>query len=549
MKSHQNKFWGVLLLLTGIFGACKHNPDIPNPNISPTIISVSKLNGVQGDNVLITGTDFSAISAEDSVKFNGTYAAVTMASSTTLNVLVPAGGSTGPITVKVKNSTAAIGPVFSYQSSANSVVPDNGIAGDTVVITGTDFLTAITSNIVKFNGVAATVIAATNTQLTVQVPAGASTGLVTVLANTGVTLPGINFTINPPGSLAWQQVGTLATNREQHFAATAGEKVLISAVTTTNTPYVYYSSDGTLFSDVTSKLPFTTKPTTFYQLISNAGSFYLSTDQGLASTSDGQNWTLLFNKSTFNATPTSIVFVNTDMYVCATKAAGGVIAQFFKSTNNGGVWSKISDIPILNLNQSQRGTVVKTSNNTFYAIGGTPLYNGGVYSLEAGKPLVSSEITPYKSTDFGLTWNTTANPTYLGNSFGSLQNMLLPVANNLYCIYQLGYFGALNVPANLYRSADGGATWQAQNSVPTFQTANGLRCINANATTMLVADENKKLDVTTDNGTTYQSYSLPSTVYETFAVAKSNKYVYVIANTFVGGVQYNNAVVFRAKLQ
>ncbi|MEZ4857140.1 MAG: IPT/TIG domain-containing protein [Gelidibacter sp.] len=62
------------------------------------------------------------------------------------------------------------------QPYITSFSPTTGEEGTTVTIIGTDFSTILSNNIVTFNGVEATVIAATSTSLTVLVPIGATTG-------------------------------------------------------------------------------------------------------------------------------------------------------------------------------------------------------------------------------------------------------------------------------------------------------------------------------------------------------------------------------------
>lgn len=64
-----------------------------------------------------------------------------------------------------------------------SFSPMAAAAGEQVIITGTSFSTTASSNTVKFNGTTAIVSAATNTQLTVIVPAGTTTGRIAVTVN------------------------------------------------------------------------------------------------------------------------------------------------------------------------------------------------------------------------------------------------------------------------------------------------------------------------------------------------------------------------------
>lgn len=66
------------------------------------------------------------------------------------------------------------------QLSILDFTPGSGGVGTQVAIYGTGFSTTPSANTVKFNNVTATVTAATNIQLTVTVPVGATTGLISV---------------------------------------------------------------------------------------------------------------------------------------------------------------------------------------------------------------------------------------------------------------------------------------------------------------------------------------------------------------------------------
>jgi hypothetical protein len=91
--------------------------------------------------------------------------------------------------------------------------------GTTVTITGTDFSTTAANNTVTFNGVAATVTAATSTQLTVTVPTDATTGAITVAVNTSSTIAtsSSDFTV------------TSTTTADCSSATTVAEKVVCLA--------------------------------------------------------------------------------------------------------------------------------------------------------------------------------------------------------------------------------------------------------------------------------------------------------------------------------
>jgi hypothetical protein len=61
-----------------------------------------------------------------------------------------------------------------------SFTPTNGVQWSTVTITGTNFSTTASENIVKFNGTTAEVSASTATSITTVVPTDATTGTITV---------------------------------------------------------------------------------------------------------------------------------------------------------------------------------------------------------------------------------------------------------------------------------------------------------------------------------------------------------------------------------
>ncbi len=84
--------------------------------------------------------------------------------------------------------TNGLGTVFKYSMAPpvptiTNFTPSNGPVGTTVIITGTNFSTIPTNNIVYFGATQATVIAATSIQLTVVVPVGATYQSISVLVN------------------------------------------------------------------------------------------------------------------------------------------------------------------------------------------------------------------------------------------------------------------------------------------------------------------------------------------------------------------------------
>lgn len=182
-------FLGLLLSIH----SCKKSPTTAIP-IPPTINSISPSSGIAGASVTISGTNFIATPANNTVKFNGTAAVVTAATSTSLTVTVPAGGATGSVSVTNSNGTVN-GPVFTYLNAPviTSINPVAGPAGTSITITGTGFDATATNNTVKFNGVLAAVTSATVTSIVTTAPATGTTGNITVATSAG-TSNGILFT-------------------------------------------------------------------------------------------------------------------------------------------------------------------------------------------------------------------------------------------------------------------------------------------------------------------------------------------------------------------
>ena len=170
------------------------NLTITATNVAPTVTGFTPASGVQLTSVVLTGTDFSNASA---VNFNGTSASFTINSNTQITALVPAAATSGPIGVtnaagsgtSVGSFTVIPGPPAPTVSGFN---PTNGPVGTSVVITGANF-----SNVsaVAFNGVGGTHTVNSPTQITATVPAGATTGPITVTTSSGPAASATNFTV------------------------------------------------------------------------------------------------------------------------------------------------------------------------------------------------------------------------------------------------------------------------------------------------------------------------------------------------------------------
>ena len=144
----------------------------------PAIGTFTPGNGPSSTSVALTGTNFTGATA---VRFNGVAAGFTLNSASSITTAVPAGATTGPITVVTPIGTGVSATFFTVPAPAISAfTPGNGPAGTTVVLTGTYFTGATA---VRFNGVdAASFTVSSATQITATVPVTATTGPISVVA-------------------------------------------------------------------------------------------------------------------------------------------------------------------------------------------------------------------------------------------------------------------------------------------------------------------------------------------------------------------------------
>jgi len=162
---------------------------------APAITTLAPASAPVGTVITITGTNLTGATG---VSFNGVAGtSVTVVNATTITVIVPAGATTGNVTVTTAGGTSN-GLPFTVTLPVPAITrlnPTSGLVGTTVTITGTGF-TGATS--VSFNGTAATTFTVVSaTSITVTVPAGATTGAVTV-TTPGGTSNGVTFTVTLP---------------------------------------------------------------------------------------------------------------------------------------------------------------------------------------------------------------------------------------------------------------------------------------------------------------------------------------------------------------
>ena len=147
------------------------------PVLIPAVTAVSAANVAVGGSLVLTGTNLSRVTA---YQVAGVTVASSAASDTSVTLAMPGVPVTGALSLVSASGTAATSySVNVYLPlSVGSVAPATGGVGSSVTITGGG-MGAVTA--VQFgNGAAATPQSQTSSSVTVVVPAGAATGVLTV---------------------------------------------------------------------------------------------------------------------------------------------------------------------------------------------------------------------------------------------------------------------------------------------------------------------------------------------------------------------------------
>lgn len=148
--------------------------------------------GKVGSPAEVLGQGFTGTS---SVKINGKAATFTVVSDTYLTAKVPAGATTGTLTVVTPSGTLNSNVKFRVTPTILSFAPASGPVGTSVVLTGNS-LTRATK--VTFGGIAAAVFTVnSDTQVTATVPAGAMTGKIAITTPGGTATSSTSFTVTP----------------------------------------------------------------------------------------------------------------------------------------------------------------------------------------------------------------------------------------------------------------------------------------------------------------------------------------------------------------
>lgn len=237
-----------------------------NPLGAPAVASFSPTTAIAGQSISINinGTNFTP---NDTVSFGGGLVDPTRISHQSATLItvtqVPITALTGPITVTTPAGSA---------SSANSFIitpppaptivsfsPSGAKAGTVVTLTGTNF-TGTTA--VHFNGAPVTTFTVNSaTQITTTIPAGATTGFISVTTPGGTAISATEFTVITPPVIVAQPISQTVT---------VGQSVTFSVVVTSNGPveYSWHKVGGSLAGNSTATLVIPSAT------LADAGSYY-----------------------------------------------------------------------------------------------------------------------------------------------------------------------------------------------------------------------------------------------------------------------------------
>ncbi len=170
----------------------------PAPSFAQ-ISGISPNYGAPAALIDITGINFGAVQGNGSVTVGGAPSRVISWSNTAIAIQVPSRATTGNIVVTASGE-ASNGAAFTFYPypAISGVSPAGGAVGTPVTITGANLLDGEGHGVVTFNGIPAPIISQSSTSIQVNVPAGATSGPVTVHANSDTVKGSSIFSVTHP---------------------------------------------------------------------------------------------------------------------------------------------------------------------------------------------------------------------------------------------------------------------------------------------------------------------------------------------------------------
>jgi YD repeat-containing protein len=248
-----------------------------------SLLDFTPKSGPIGTVVTIYGTGFRPTANDNTVTFNGVVAGVTSATATQLVTSVPAGATTGPITVTTPTGSATSSAVFTVTSGADptsaptitSFTPTIGAPGTAVTITGTNFAPTPEDNQVIFTATQSTVTAATSTNLTADVPAVRASGRISVSTTAGTAVSSDDFFIPPAPYTAADvaMTGRMAIGQSKIVTVSTANKIALIVFDGIASQRISMHITGSTISSTTVSLTDPYGTALFTSSFSGAGTF------------------------------------------------------------------------------------------------------------------------------------------------------------------------------------------------------------------------------------------------------------------------------------
>lgn len=492
----------------------KAKSDIIDPTpvtLKPTIENMTPLLGAAGDTVTFTGVNYSTTIADNTLKFNGTSAKIILVTPTKIKAIVPEQGTTGAVTLSVKNSDVLTGPTFTYLKPATitSFAPSVAKVGDTIVIKGANFSATAADNVVTIKGTTANVIAASATQLSAVIAANSATGPIAVTIGSHTVTTSSDLVI--ANGIAWQSVGFTATISKYNQAATLGTKTIFAGGLKSN--YLYLTENGTTFTNVYSALPFSKTLLEIKLVAANDSAFYVTTNFGIAKSTDGSTWTKLIPNAN-----------DTEMGFTGIVAMGNTVSVInsnilYKSTDGGKTWATTAIAQ-----QAGLDYITSDAAGKYW------------YAVDAGGNLPNSNAKRfYRSTNQGATWTVTKAATgYYLYGFGQ-QEFMKAHNNAVFILYTPPSTSPSVADQRLYKSTNHGDSWIKITDEAVYTVkVKGDEVIYGGLT----------FNVSKDGGNNFTKYLAPAG-YTIYGAESSNGYYYIFCKNNTTLVHK----IFRAVIQ
>jgi len=163
--------------------------------MAPTFSSVSPTQGKVGDTLTVTGANFVTGAGNTTATIGGVSATCSVNSATQLQLTVPTMGTGGAKNIVISSVGGTVTATNAYTHflapTFTSVAPSSGKTGDTLTVTGANFVVGATT--ATIGGISATCSASSTTSATLTVPSGLTAGAKNIaLTTTGGTVTATN---------------------------------------------------------------------------------------------------------------------------------------------------------------------------------------------------------------------------------------------------------------------------------------------------------------------------------------------------------------------